>query len=236
MAIDARDAAGFYASPLGRLTAGLLRKKLLALWPDCRNLSILGLGFTGPYLSLWRDQARCLAVSPTAMGPATWPAGGPSLACVAEEEALPFADLSFDRILIIHGLEQAENTRRALREAWRLLKDDGRLIVAAPNRRGIWAYMESTPFGHGQPYSENQLSRLLSSLFFHVESQHAALFAPPMDWRPSLRLFNAWERAGRTLTPQFAGLTIAEASKDMHGLIPARPRTSGRRVFVDAGR
>jgi SAM-dependent methyltransferase len=236
MAIDARDAAGFYATPLGRLTADLLRKKLAALWPNCANLSILGLGFTGPYLSLWRDQARCLAVSPASMGPAAWPAGRAGLACVAEEEALPFDDLSFDRILIVHGLEQAENTRRALREAWRLLKDDGRLIVVAPNRRGIWAYMESTPFGHGQPYSENQLSRLLSSLFFHVEQQDAALFAPPVDWRPALRLFNAMERAGRTLTPQFAGLTIAEATKDLHGLMPARPRTSGRRVLVDAGR
>jgi SAM-dependent methyltransferase len=236
MAIDARDAAGFYATPLGRLTADLLRKKLSALWPNCANLSILGLGFTGPYLSLWRDQARCLAVSPAAMGPAAWPAGRAGLACVAEEEALPFDDLSFDRILIVHGLEQAENTRRALREAWRLLKDDGRLIVVAPNRRGIWAYMESTPFGHGQPYSENQLSRLLSSLFFHVEQQQAALFAPPVDWRPALRLFHAMERAGSTLTPQFAGLTIAEATKDLHGLMPARPRTSGRHVLVDAGR
>jgi SAM-dependent methyltransferase len=236
MAIDARDAAAFYATPLGRLTAGLLRERLRALWPDCSGLSVLGLGFTGPYLTLWRDQARCLAVSPAAMGPAAWPAGRAGLACVAEGEALPFADLSFDRILILHGLEQAENTRRALREAWRLLKDDGRLIVVAPNRRGIWAYMESTPFGHGQPYSETQLSRLLAGLFFHVEHQDAALFAPPLDWPPALRLFNLWEKTGSTLAPQFAGLTIAEATKEVHGIIPARAAASGRRVLVDAGR
>jgi SAM-dependent methyltransferase len=186
-------------------------------------------------LQLWREQARCLAVSPAAMGPAAWPAGHASLACVAEEEALPFPDLSFDRILIVHGLEQAENTRRALREAWRLLKDDGRLIVAAPNRRGIWAYMESTPFGHGQPYSENQLARLLASLFFRVESKHEALFAPPLDWKPLLRGFHALEKAGRALIPQFAGLTIAEATKDMHALMPTGLPARGRRVLVDAG-
>lgn len=235
MAIDARDAAAFYATPLGRLTARLLRDKLHAWWPDCSGLSVLGLGFTGPYLGLWQSQSRCLAVSPSIMGAAAWPAGRPSLACLAEGEALPFADLSFDRILIVHGLEQADNTRRALREAWRLLKDDGRLIVVAPNRRGIWAYMESTPFGHGQPYSETQLSRLLSSLFFRVERQDAALFAPPLDWSPALRLFGLCESAGRALTPQFAGLTMAEAAKEMHGLIPAGAQTSGRRVLVDAG-
>lgn len=236
MAIDARDAAGFYATPLGRLTAGLLREKFRALWPNCAGLSILGLGFTGPYLTLWRGQARCIALSPAAMGAAPWPAGGQSLACIAEEEALPFPDLSFDRILIVHGLEQAENTRRALREAWRLLKDDGRLIVAAPNRRGMWAYMESTPFGHGQPYSENQLSRLLTSLFFQVEAKHEALFAPPFDWTPNLRLFNVWEKTGRTLAPQFAGITIAEASKNVLGLMPSQQPARGRRVLVDAGR
>jgi SAM-dependent methyltransferase len=237
MAIDARDAAEFYETPLGRMTAGLLRQKLLGLWPNCGGMSILGLGYTGPYLQIWREQAMCsIAVSPVQMGITPWPLGRASLACSAEEEALPFADLSFDRIILVHGLEQADNARRCLREAWRLLKDDGRIIVVVPNRRGVWAYAESTPFGHGQPYSEGQLGRVLNSLFFRVEKQEPALFAPPLNWRANLRIFNLWERAGSSLAPQIAGLTIAEATKDMHGIIPIRRRASGRRVLVDAGR
>jgi len=236
MAIDARDTAGFYATALGRAATGLLRAKLLALWPDCANLSILGLGYTGPYLQLWREQARrSIALSPQQMGTAPWPLGRASLACTAEEDALPFPDLAFDRILLIHGLEQADNARRTLREVWRCLKDDGRLIVVVPNRRGMWAYSESTPFGHGQPYSEGQLGRILNGLFFKVENQTATLFAPPLNWRANLRAFNLWERAGATIAPQFAGLTIAEASKNIHGVIPLRQRPSGRRVLVDAG-
>ncbi len=233
MAIDARDAAAFYATPLGRLTSELLREKLAALWPDCQNLSILGLGYAGPYLQSWQEQARCLAVSPAPMGPSAWPGGQKNLACVAEEDALPFADLSFDRILLVHGLEQADNARRILRETWRLLKDDGRLIVVAPNRRSIWAYVESTPFGHGQPYSEAQLTRLLGSLFFHVESRGEALFAPPFNWKLVHKAFAMLEKAGQRLAPQLAGLTIVEASKTMHGLIPARRQRAARRVFVD---
>ncbi|MGO9816594.1 MAG: class I SAM-dependent methyltransferase [Acidocella sp.] len=237
MAIDARDAAGFYATPLGRLTAGLLRQKLAALWPDCAGLSVLGLGFTGPYLELWREQAvRCLTISPRDMGPAPWPAGRASLSCLAEEDALPFPDLMFDRILLVHGLEQADNARRILREAWRLLKDDGRLIVVVPNRHGMWAHAESTPFGHGQPYSEGQLGRLLGNLFFHVEAHVPALFAPPCGWTPMLRGFGLYEQTGRLLAPQLAGLTIAEASKDLHGIVPLRQKAPGKRVLVDAGR
>ena len=75
----------------------------------------------------------------------------PNLCCAGQEDALPFPDLCFDRILLMHGLEVAENARRLLREVWRVLKDDGLLLVVAPNRRGLWAHVESTPFGRGSP-------------------------------------------------------------------------------------
>jgi SAM-dependent methyltransferase len=236
MAIDARETADFYATALGGLTAKLLRQILLELWPNNAGLAILGLGYTGPFLRLWREQAtRAISLTPSHCGPAPWPAGRPSLACTAEEDSLPFPDMSFDRILMIHGLEQAENARKSLREAWRLLKDDGRLIVVVPNRRGLWAYAESTPFGHGQPYSDSQLARLLTSLFFTVESQKQALFAPPLNWRLNLRTFHLWEKAGHTIAPQLAGLTIAEATKDLHAIMPVKRRPARRRVLVDAG-
>ncbi|MGE4481224.1 class I SAM-dependent methyltransferase [Acidocella sp.] len=235
MAIDARDAAGFYATPLGRRAAALLRRKLERLWPAMAGLSVLGIGHAGPFLHAWRECSRCVALSPSHMGVAPWPSGRPGLACMAEAESLPFADLSFDRVLLVHGLEQAENARRTLREAWRVLKDDGRLIVAAPNRRGLWAYAESTPFGHGQPYSEGQLARLLASLLFQVEAQATALYAPPFTSAPMLGLFELFERCGPLLAPQFAGVTIAEATKNLHGVIPAGGRVSFRRVFADQG-
>lgn len=238
MATDTRDAAGFYTTGLGQMTAALLRTKLLALWPDCANMSILGLGATGPYLHLWREQAqRCIALSPPQLGgPAPWPAGRANLACAAEEDAMPFPDLSFDRVLLVHGLEQAGNARRCLREVWRVLKDDGRLIIIAPNRRGVWAHVETTPFGQGQPYSEGQLTRLLHRMFLRVENIEPCLFAPPLNWGPALRAFALCERSGRAAVSQLAGLHIVEATKNLHGVIPARQRASGRRVLVDAGR
>ena len=151
MSIDARDAAEFYATTLGGLTANLLRRRLAEIWPDCANLSCLGLGYTGPFLRQWREQAvRTIAVSPQNFGNAIFPAGRASLSCTAEEDSLPFPDLSFDRILMVHGLEHADNARQTLREVWRLLKDDGRLIVVVPNRQGMWAYWENSPFGYGQ--------------------------------------------------------------------------------------
>lgn len=235
MSIDARDAAGFYATTLGGLTANLLRTELHKLWPNCTNLSLLGLGYPGPYLRQWRENAtRTIAVFPQNFGTTLWPAGRASLSCSAEEDTLPFPDLSFDRILLVHGLEHVGNARQTLREIWRLLKDDGRLIVIVPNRQGMWAYWENNPFGHGEPYSKGQLTRLLTGLFFQVENQKSALSIPPLNWRVNLKAFHLWERLGALLAPQFAGLTIAEATKDLHAVMPIKHQPVRRRVVVDA--
>jgi alpha-ketoglutarate-dependent 2,4-dichlorophenoxyacetate dioxygenase len=43
---------------------------------------------------------------------------------------------------------------------------EGRLLLIVPNRRGIWARLDSTPFGHGRPYSRGQLERLLGDALF----------------------------------------------------------------------
>ena len=50
---------------------------------------------------------------------------GAVLACLAEEGALPFPNALFDRILVIHALEEAESPLGLMREVWRVLRNDG---------------------------------------------------------------------------------------------------------------
>jgi len=159
----------------------------------------------------------------------------PCLSCTTEEDALPFPDLSFDRVMLVHGLEAADNARRMLREAWRVLKDDGRLLVVAPNRRGWWAHVESTPFGQGQPYSPGQIGRLLRASLFRVERRDTALYLPPTRMPLVLRSARLWENLGRTLAPQLAGVTITEASKDLYSAVPVGATARRRLVFTEAG-
>jgi SAM-dependent methyltransferase len=223
--------ARFYASPAGAAARRLLAPRLAALWPSLRGQAILGIGHAAPYLELWRaEAARCIALSPPQLGPARYPAQGACAALIAAEEALPFPDLSFDRILLIHGLEMAEQVRRLLREVWRVLKDDGRLLVVVPNRRGLWAHAEHTPFGHGQPYSPGQVTRLLERHLFRPTRRDAALFTPP--YAPFLRGSAAWEGLGRAVWPsRHAGLAIVEAEKDLLAAIPAGGVAVPRRVL-----
>ena len=235
MNASARTATQFYASPRGVAVAALLRERLAALWPHCRGESVLGLGHAGPYLNLWlAGSARCVALAPVQIAAERWPREAPSLVCAAEEDALPFPDLCVDRVLLVHGLEAAENARRLLREVWRVLKDDGRLLLVVPNRRGMWAHVESTPFGHGQPYSVGQVGRLLEAALFRVERRDTAVYLPPTDWRVVLRSARLWERTGRRLAPGLSGLLLTEAVKDVYSAVPLGAEPRRRVVLADA--
>jgi SAM-dependent methyltransferase len=224
MMTEAQSAAAFYATPRGELATWLLRERLLELWPPetLRGQAVLGFGYVAPYLNLWQDVAtRCIALSPAQVGVARWPMRAANLSCTGEEDSLPFPDLSFDRVIMVHGLEAAENATRLLREMWRVLKDDGRLLVVAANRRGLWAHMEGTPFGQGEPYSPVQIGRLLADSMFRVERKDTALYVPPTTWRVVLKSARLWESGGRALMPGTAGVTMSEAVKDVYAAIPA---------------
>jgi SAM-dependent methyltransferase len=223
----------FYASPGGQVAARLVRDRLAAIWPRLPGQAVLGIGHAAPYLSLWQAEARaCIALVPEHGSPVRWPPDGPGRTLLAEGERLPFRDLSFDRILMVHGLEAAENARAMLREAWRVLRDDGRLVVVVPNRVGMWAQVERTPFGHGQPYSAGQLSRVLARHMFRVERLDAALFVPPYGLRLLGLGAEMLERAGRLACPRLGGVAILEAEKDIFAAIPAGAVATRRRVLV----
>lgn len=235
MVMDVHTAADFYGTAQGAVAARLIRERIAAFWPDMAGKTVLGLGYAPPYLRAWREEAGLtVALTPAHLGAARWPAGALNLTCMAEEDALPFSGPVFDRVLLIHGLESAENARVMLREIWRVMKDDGKLMVVTPNCRGMWAYFEHTPFGHGTPYSAGQVGRLLAGSMFRVERRDMALCMPPTAMRLVLRSNRLFERAGRWAVPQFAGVAIAEAVKDVYSAIPTNMTPSRRFVLAEA--
>ncbi len=86
----------------------------------------------------------------------------------------------------------------------------------------MWAHVESTPFGHGQPYSPGQIGRLLAGSMFRVETRDTALHLPPVRARLLLRGARTWESAARWMLPEFAGVTITGAVKDVYAAIPLK--------------
>lgn len=221
----------FYTTPMGGLAARLLGRRLAAFWPDLRGLSVLGLGFATPYLDQLASHAqRRLAMMPASQGVLPWPENGPARTALVEESALPLADAEIDRVLLVHALECSPAPQLLLDEVWRVLAGQGRVLVAVPNRSGIWARLDSTPFGTGHPFTDAQLTRLLRHHGLIVEARAHSLFVPPLDWSSLRALAPAAERFGARYLRTFAGVRVVEAKKQVFA--PRTPNAPARTRVV----
>ncbi len=127
-----------------------------------------------------------------------------------------------DRVILVHALESVESPTELLQDVWRVLTPGGRMILVVPNRRGVWARRDATPFGHGQPYSRSQLARLMRATQFSPEGWTEALYMPPVENRLLLQTASAWERMGTGLSLPFAGLHVVDATKQLYRPVTVR--------------
>ncbi len=215
MRTDILDFHEFYRTALGAATREFIGGRLAEAWGDGERLAIAGFGYANPYLELYPQAARRLVLSPGAQGVIRWPADGRNAASLVAEYYWPLPDASIDRLLIVHGLEESPDPQRLLREAWRVLANDGRLIIVASHRRGLWSMIDSTPFAAGRPYLKRQLNALLEGAMFRAERWSAALYFPPLRTRFLLRAARAWERAGARVWPGLSGVLMVDAAKNM---------------------
>lgn len=228
--VDLRD---FYAGSLGQTAQRLIRSRIRETWPDVTGKRVLGLGFATPYLRAFLPEAeRVIAAMPASQGVLPWPPEGPGLTTLVDETDLPLPDRSIDCMLMVHALEAAEQVRAMMREAWRVLADGGRLMIVVPNRRGIWARLERTPFGNGRPYTLGQLNRLLRDNMFTPVNRSSALFLPPTTSRMMLRSAPAVENIGRRWFDTFAGVVLVEAAKQIYAGSALRDAKVKRRSYL----
>lgn len=232
MNTDIVDLREFYNSRLGRSVRNKIAMALSSLWSTNGSERLLGLGYTLPYLDRFRaDVDQTISFMPAKQGAIAWPRHEPCAVSLVFDEELPLADGSVDMVLMVHSLEFTENPEETLKEIWRVLSPNGRILVAVPHRRGVWSRFEHTPFGSGRPYSHGQLSKLLRAANFTPIAKAEALFFPPTRYAAILRAAPMWERLGRRFWPLFSGLIIVEAQKKLYQGLPVAARTS-RRVFV----
>jgi SAM-dependent methyltransferase len=223
MSIDVVDLRNFYVQRLGAVARHFVSRGIRKRWADTRGLRVLGMGYATPYLGLFREESeRALAFMPAAQGVVKWPTAKPALSALVDDLELPLADAAVDRVLLVHALEMSHDPTALLREVWRVMASGGRLLAVVPNRRGLWARMDTTPFGHGRPYSRAQITFLLREAWFTPVDWSEALYVPPIQYGWFLRSAVAWERTGAITSAPFAGVHIVEAAKQVYRAIPAK--------------
>ncbi len=227
---DVLELRRFYAAPLGRAAREMVGRKVQEGWGSVVGLDVLGLGYATPFLDGLAGARRVVAAMPAAQGVEAWPQGARNLACLGDEAALPFPNAMFDRILVVHGLEESDDPLAFLREVWRVLAPSGRVIIAAASRLGFWSDAEQTPFGHGRPFTRRQLEQLVREAELEPIAWSRALYAPPLAWTAGWA--EGLEQIGSRLWPQFAGLILLEAVKQTFAV---KPRQAPLRVRRAAG-
>lgn len=207
----------FYGEPAGALTRRLLARPLEDAWGEAANCDVLGIGYATPWLDAFVGARRVVAAMPGGQGVEPWPAVGKNRTLLVDDRRLPFAAGSFDRILLIHALEEADDAQGLMNEAVRALSPAGRIILVAAARGGMWARAESTPFGHGRPFTRRQLERLVRGAGLEPTAWSQTLYVPP--WGPLLPLADGFEQIGKRIIPGAAGVILLEATRQAYARI-----------------
>lgn len=222
MRLSLLELQNFYMTPLGRRVRCILTKiirKILtqSLFKPCIYCAF---GYSLPFLKHEKSEPP-LSFMPMRL----WGGGSQNnKVTFCEEDMLPLRDKSIDYIVMIHWLEGSDDPRKALREVWRALNDNGRILLIVPNRRSLWAAKDTTPFGMGASFSFSQAIELLKETFFVPLDVTGALYIPPVSSRFLQSFSSLLERLGEKgflfFGGIFAGVWVIEAEKQTWAGVP----------------
>ncbi|MFP5410063.1 MAG: class I SAM-dependent methyltransferase [Gammaproteobacteria bacterium] len=153
-------------------------------------------------------------------------------ACAVEQTAgvradpmfLPFESQSLDLLLLPHVLEFSANPHQVLREAERVLRPEGRLVLSGFNPRSLWGLTRMLQGGErGYPWNGNFLnvSRVkdwMVLLGLEVAAGSMCCYRPPINRETWLRRLRFMEPAGDRWWAMGGGVYFLQAVKRVHGM------------------
>ncbi|WP_417718402.1 class I SAM-dependent methyltransferase [Salipiger sp.] len=220
----------YYRSALGRAAQRAVRDQVRRFWPDAHGHTVAGYGFAVPLLRPYLgDARRVIGLMPGPQGVMHWPVGLPNVSVLCEETLWPLETGHVDRLVLMHGLENSERPTELLDECYRVLGPGGQALFVVPNRSGLWARSDATPFGFGRPYSLSQLDAQLKAHDFIRQNYCSVLYQPPSDRRMWMKTAPAWERMGRAIPAVMAGGVLMVLASKRH---PPQRKGLGRKVRV----
>lgn len=202
---------------MGIAARDMVCRRLRTLWPDLAGRNVLGFGFCAPYLDTYTKGAnRIVLAMPSEQGALAHTGPQGINVCLTQEDVLPFSDATFDTILCVHGVEETPSLPILMSELWRVCRPQGRIVIIASNRAGLWARSERSPFGAGRPFSRTQIRYIMRKVGFEPTIWSGALYAPPLKLFAKGGLLIGAERFGETVMPGLSGLVLVEGIKRLY--------------------
>lgn len=165
-----------------------MREIVLSLfgnWGSGRALKILDLGCgTGQYLPPLSRLGKVVGVDavPEALAYCSRNGGAGSLFIRADARRLPFRSQSFDLIWASSILEHLREDGSSLREAVKLLKPEGRVMISVPAHGFLWGHNDELAH-HWRRYSRAELEKLCRDCGLRiVRITHYGTTPMPLAW------------------------------------------------------
>jgi SAM-dependent methyltransferase len=143
---------------------------------------------------------------------------------LAEPMFLPFESQSVDLLVMPHVLEYTDHPHQVLREAERVLRPEGRLVLSGFNPRSLWGVARALK-GHerGFPWNGHFLNMprvkdWLALLGFELAAGSMCCYRPPINREAWLKRFRFMEPAGDRWWAMGGGVYFLQAIKRVHGM------------------
>ena len=155
----------------------------------------------------------------------------------ANSSMLPVASDSVDLIILMHHLSNTSEPHAMLREAFRILIPEGKLIIIDFNPLSLWglrhffqSWLEHVPF-KGHLYTARRIDDWMRLLGFEQYRQFRVGYIPPIQKLSITRHLSWLEKGTRKWLPLFGALNMMVYSKSISPLTPVRHRWVTRKIL-----
>lgn len=148
----------------------------------------------------------------------------PGAALAADPLQLPLESQSIDLLALPHVLEFHHNPHEVLREAERVLRPEGHVVISGFNTASLWRMRQLLPFmGRATPWDAHFIGLLrlrdwLRVLGFELNGGKFGCYVPPFANSKWLERFAFMDKAGARWWPVLGGVYVVRAVKRVAGL------------------
>ncbi len=149
----------------------------------------------------------------------------PGAAVAADPLQLPLESQSLDLVALPHVLEFHASPHEVLREAERVLRPEGHIVISGFNTASLWRLRQLLPFGNraSAPWDAHFIGLLrlrdwLRVLGFELNGGQFGCYVPPFARKKWLDRFAFMDKAGARWWPILGGVYVVRAIKRVSGL------------------